>query len=121
MRTRLNSVMLLRLVLQHAPSDSFQMAEGSMPLLETHEVVRLAAFDMFPATGHVEMAAYLRKRATPTKQEQDPQNRQDQQSGQWGKRNSTYYKDCGCGALMVMAGVYVGLYMWTAGSTRKLK
>ena len=30
---------------QHSPSDSFQVAEGSLPLLETHEVVRLAAFD----------------------------------------------------------------------------
>ena len=42
----------------------FQIAEGSRPLLDTHEVRRVAVFDMFPATGHVEMAVYLRRRGS---------------------------------------------------------
>ena len=65
----------------------FHVAEGSLPLLETHEVVRLAAFDMFPATGHVEMAAYLRRRRATTSHsaaEQEHQMRQEPQG--WGKR-----------------------------------
>lgn len=53
---------------QHSTADSFHVAEGSRPLLETHEVVRMAVFDMFPATGHVEMAVYLRKRSGACKQ-----------------------------------------------------
>jgi hypothetical protein len=38
-------------------------AEGvRRPRLETHEVARIAALDMFPASGHVELAVYLRRR-----------------------------------------------------------
>ena len=48
---------------QHAPQQGkggeHSVAPGSLPLLATHAVVRMAAFDMFPATGHVEMGVYL--------------------------------------------------------------
>jgi tRNA (uracil-5-)-methyltransferase len=48
---------------QFAGEGNFRVAEGSGGgLLETHELVRMAAFDMFPATGHVEVGVYLRRR-----------------------------------------------------------
>ena len=100
---------------QHSPSDSFQVAEGSLPLLETHEVVRLAAFDMFPATGHVEMAAYLRRRRATTthsasKQAHGRQERQMRHEQGWGRSGSCQaFAYCGCGAVALLAVAQLGL------------
>ena len=111
-------------VSQHSPSGSFQVAEGSLPLLETHEVVRLAAFDMFPATGHVEMAVYLRRRCATApysapKQKKEPQEQQRGEGQEWG--SNTFYKDFGCAVLMATAAIHLGLCVWNAGHTRESK
>ncbi len=95
-----------------------------MPLLETHEVVRLAAFDMFPATGHVEMAAYLRRRRTTTphsapRQKRELQDQRNEEGQQWS--SGAFYKDCGCALLLVMAATHMGLRMWNAGDTGESK
>ena len=95
---------------QHSPSDNFHVAEGSLPLLETHEVVRLAAFDMFPATGHVEMAAYLRRRRATTSHsaaEQEHQMRQEQQG--WGSGSCKAVVCWGCGVVALLAAAQIGL------------
>ena len=85
---------------QHSASDNFHVAEGSAPLLDTHEVVRLATFDMFPATGHVEMAAYLRRRqvdrARPVPQ-QEPTERDGGEA-------------CGCRMVMAVAAMHLAIH-----------
>ena len=49
---------------QHEAVGTWRHVDGARPWLETHEVVRICALDMFPATAHVEVAVYLRARRT---------------------------------------------------------
>jgi hypothetical protein len=50
---------------EHAPRDTWTASVGLRPLIETHEVVSMGIFDMFPATSHVEMAVRMRRRPEP--------------------------------------------------------